>query len=78
MQWPQYDEIQQQYLTIGKTVLIIRVNNISLLFIAIKPKTRDHYHAHRLSYWLNLLPQLHTAGPSSAEEHHLLEVKEYL
>ncbi len=40
-----------------------------------KPKTRDHYHAHRLSYWLNLLPQLHTAGPSSAEEHHLLEVR---
>ncbi|CAG2169935.1 unnamed protein product [Oppiella nova] len=56
VQWPPYDDIQQQYLT-----------------IAMKPKNRDHYHAHRLSYWLNLLPQLHTPGPSNAEEHHLLE-----
>ncbi|XP_054153937.1 neuroligin-3-like isoform X2 [Oppia nitens] len=56
VQWPPYDDIQQQYLT-----------------IAMKPKTRDHYHAHKLSYWLNLLPQLHTPGPSNAEAHHLLE-----
>lgn len=38
-----------------------------------KPKIKDHYHAHRLSYWLNLLPKLHVAGSSSSLEHHLLE-----
>ena len=38
-----------------------------------KPKIKDHYHAHRLSYWLNLLPKLHVAGSSSSLEHHLLD-----
>ncbi|RWS06725.1 Neuroligin-4: X-linked-like protein, partial [Dinothrombium tinctorium] len=52
--WPQYEEQQQQYLS-----------------ITMKPKVRDHYHAHRLSYWVNLIPRLHVPGPSSPE-HHLL------
>lgn len=28
------------------------------LFINMKPKIREHFHLHRLSYWLHLLPQL--------------------
>ena len=35
---------------------------------------QDHYMAHRLSYWFNLLPQLHKLGNSNAE-HHLLDVR---
>ncbi|GIY50458.1 neuroligin-4, X-linked [Caerostris darwini] len=32
------------------------------LSISMKPRVRDHYHAHRLSYWLNLIPRLHSSG----------------
>lgn len=41
---------------------------------ALKPKVKDHYHSHRLSYWLSLIPKLHVSGPISATgvEHHLL------
>jgi hypothetical protein len=28
------------------------------LWLALKPKVRDHFHSHRLSYWHHLLPQL--------------------
>ncbi|XP_058454581.1 neuroligin-4, Y-linked [Malaya genurostris] len=39
-----------------------------------KPKLKNHYRAHRLSFWLNLVPDLHKPGgddvPSS---HHALE-----
>ena len=44
----------------------------------LKPKTRDHYHSHRLSYWNNLIPKLHVPGSlfspttPSGIEHHLL------
>ena len=34
---------------------------------------QDHYQSHRLSYWFNLLPQLHRAG-GGAQEHHFLDV----
>ncbi|RWS27015.1 hypothetical protein B4U80_04938 [Leptotrombidium deliense] len=55
--WPQYDEKEQQYMS-----------------ITVKPKVRDHFQAHRLSYWLNLIPKLHIPGPASAsQEHHLLQ-----
>ncbi|KAG8199767.1 hypothetical protein JTE90_000860 [Oedothorax gibbosus] len=45
--------------------------------IAPKPRLKDHYHAHRLSFWLNLIPTLHRSA-SAAEEtasarHHQLE-----
>ncbi|KAL1140301.1 hypothetical protein AAG570_000233, partial [Ranatra chinensis] len=43
------------------------------LSLDIKPKLKNHYRAHRLSFWLNLVPDLHKPGgddvPSS---HHLL------
>ncbi|GFY66172.1 neuroligin-4, X-linked [Trichonephila inaurata madagascariensis] len=44
------------------------------LLIGLKPKIRDHYRAHRLSFWLNLIPQLHRPGTASMQpQHHLLE-----
>ncbi|RWS31836.1 neuroligin-2-like protein, partial [Leptotrombidium deliense] len=54
LSWPQYEEQQQQYLS-----------------ITMKPKVRDHYHAHRLSYWVQLIPRLHVPG-SPTVDHHLL------
>ncbi|CAN7995863.1 unnamed protein product, partial [Ixodes pacificus] len=39
-----------------------------------KPKVKDHYHAHRLSLWLHLIPQLHRpGGPEVVPAHHLLD-----
>ncbi|KFM58800.1 Neuroligin-3, partial [Stegodyphus mimosarum] len=45
------------------------------LSLAMKPKIRDHYHAHRLSFWLSLIPKLHRQGttPGVASQHHLLD-----
>ncbi|GFW72239.1 neuroligin-3 [Trichonephila clavipes] len=42
---------------------------------SLKPKVRDHYHAHRLSFWLSLIPKLHRQGTSTevASQHHLLD-----
>lgn len=38
-----------------------------------KPRIKDHYHAHRLSYWLNLIPRLHDSsdGNTSIQHHRL-------
>lgn len=39
-----------------------------------KPRVRDHYHAHRLSYWLNLIPRLHSSGDVNVSvQHHKLQ-----
>ncbi|XP_035227237.1 neuroligin-4, X-linked-like [Stegodyphus dumicola] len=44
------------------------------MMIGIRPKVRDHYHAHRLSFWLHLFPQLHeTSSVNVSPEHHLLD-----
>ncbi|GFS78373.1 neuroligin-4, X-linked [Nephila pilipes] len=44
------------------------------MMIGLKPKLKDHYHAHRLSFWLNLFPQLHaTSSVNVSPEHHLLD-----
>ncbi|GFY37874.1 neuroligin-4, X-linked [Trichonephila inaurata madagascariensis] len=47
----------------------------SYLSLSLKPKVRDHYHAHRLSFWLSLIPKLHRQGTSTevASQHHLLD-----
>lgn len=29
------------------------------MHLGTKPKVKDHYHAHRLSLWTHLIPQLH-------------------
>ncbi|KAG8198343.1 hypothetical protein JTE90_021591 [Oedothorax gibbosus] len=49
--------------------------NQKFLSLAMKPKIRDHYHAHRLSFWLSLIPKLHRQGttPDVASQHHLLD-----
>jgi len=39
-----------------------------------KPKVRDHYHSHRLSFWLHLIPRLHKPGEEDLYlRHHLLQ-----
>ncbi|RWS12481.1 neuroligin-4: X-linked-like protein [Dinothrombium tinctorium] len=43
------------------------------IMLASKPKTKDHFQSHRLSYWLNLIPKLHVPGSSSSFDHHLFE-----
>lgn len=57
------------------TRLFFRVYYIkNFLFAAIKPKIKDHFHAHRLSFWLHLFPQLHASGAANVSpEHHLLD-----
>ncbi|XP_076348081.1 neuroligin-4, X-linked-like isoform X1 [Tachypleus tridentatus] len=41
--------------------------------IGMKSRVRDHYHAHQLSFWLNLLPALNRAGSEDIHgEHHRL------
>ncbi|CAB3381904.1 Hypothetical predicted protein [Cloeon dipterum] len=43
------------------------------LSIDTKPKLKNHYRAHRLSFWLNLVPDLHRpGGPDIPPSHHLL------
>lgn len=42
-------------------------------FTGLKSKPRDHYHSHRLSFWLNLIPRLHHPGDEQVYlRHHLL------
>jgi hypothetical protein len=59
-------------------VVITHSRSSPLNKTALKPKVRDHYHSHRLSYWNNLIPKLHVSGslfaPSSPSgiENHLL------
>ncbi|KDR08664.1 Neuroligin-1, partial [Zootermopsis nevadensis] len=39
-----------------------------------KPKVKTHYRAHRLSFWLNLVPDLHRPGGDDVPpSHHMLE-----
>ncbi|XP_011501614.1 PREDICTED: neuroligin-4, Y-linked [Ceratosolen solmsi marchali] len=44
------------------------------LSIDIKSKLKNHYRAHRLSFWLNLVPDLHKPGTDDVpRSHHLLD-----
>ncbi|XP_076055030.1 neuroligin-2-like isoform X2 [Oratosquilla oratoria] len=43
------------------------------LSIGLKVRVKDHYRSHQLSFWLELVPQLHRAGKDAPEEHHHLE-----
>ena len=44
------------------------------LFPDTKPKVKTHYRAHRLSFWLNLVPDLHRPGGDDVPlSHHMLE-----
>ncbi|KAJ8871181.1 hypothetical protein PR048_027487 [Dryococelus australis] len=39
----------------------------------LKPRSRSHYRAHRLSFWLNLVPELHCPGDDVPLSHHVLD-----
>lgn len=44
------------------------------IFTDTKPKLKNHYRAHRLSFWLNLIPDLHKPGNDDVPiSHHQLE-----
>ncbi|CRK92270.1 CLUMA_CG005758, isoform A, partial [Clunio marinus] len=44
------------------------------LNLDLKPKLKNHYRAHRLSFWLNLIPDLHKPGNDDVPlSHHELE-----
>lgn len=46
----------------------------SFHFTDTKPKLKNHYRAHRLSFWLNLIPDLHKPGNDDVPlSHHELE-----
>lgn len=46
----------------------------NILFSAMRPRIKDHYHAHRLSFWLNLIPTLHrSAAAEATARHHQLD-----
>ncbi|VVC31357.1 Carboxylesterase, type B,Alpha/Beta hydrolase fold [Cinara cedri] len=38
-----------------------------------KPKLKSHYRAHRLSFWLNLVPELHKPGDDVPYSHHMFQ-----
>uniref|UniRef100_A0ABD2XF24 Carboxylesterase type B domain-containing protein n=1 Tax=Trichogramma kaykai TaxID=54128 RepID=A0ABD2XF24_9HYME len=45
--------------------------------IDIKSKLKNHYRAHRLSFWLNLVPDLHKPGSDDVpRSHHLLDAEQ--
>ncbi|KAG8187917.1 hypothetical protein JTE90_002932 [Oedothorax gibbosus] len=44
------------------------------ILIGLKSKVRDHYHSHRLSFWLHLIPSLNRPGEGNLSyDHHMLE-----
>ncbi|XP_054713354.1 neuroligin-3-like [Uloborus diversus] len=44
------------------------------IFISLKSKGKDHYHSHRLSFWLHLIPSLNRPGEGNLSyEHHMLD-----
>ena len=44
------------------------------LHLDTKPKLKNHYRAHRLSFWLNLVPDLHRPGNDDVpDSHHALD-----
>lgn len=48
-------------------------SNTPSLVADIKPKLKNHYRAHRLSFWLNLVPDLHRTGTDDVPySHHQL------
>lgn len=43
----------------------------------LKSKLKNHYRAHRLSFWLNLVPDLHKPGSDDVpRSHHLLDTEQ--
>ena len=48
---------------------------VFIILTDIKSKLKNHYRAHRLSFWLNLVPDLHKPGSDDVpRSHHLLDM----
>ncbi|KAL6424370.1 hypothetical protein ACFW04_009865 [Cataglyphis niger] len=59
--WIAYEAVHKKYLS-------IELN---------KSKLKNHYRAHRLSFWLNLVPDLHKPGSDDVpRSHHLLDAEQ--
>ncbi|KAG5679900.1 hypothetical protein PVAND_009436 [Polypedilum vanderplanki] len=64
-------EIEKQKILSGR-----HIENVHKKYLNIdtKPKLKNHYRAHRLSFWLNLIPDLHKPGNDDVPlSHHELE-----
>ncbi|XP_063224027.1 neuroligin-2-like [Bacillus rossius redtenbacheri] len=47
------------------------------LSLDLKPRVKSHYRAHRLSFWLSLVPELHRPGGGEVPpSHHLLDLRD--
>lgn len=56
---------------------LIRSSHIEIVFAELKSKLKNHYRAHRLSFWLNLVPDLHKPGSDDVpRSHHLLDAEQ--
>ncbi|XP_022240829.1 neuroligin-4, X-linked-like isoform X1 [Limulus polyphemus] len=49
-------------------------NNVHQKYLSLgtKPKVRDHYRAHQLSFWNNLIPKIHRSGTGEYPHHSFL------
>ncbi|RWS29229.1 neuroligin-2-like protein, partial [Leptotrombidium deliense] len=67
--WPEFDIVQRKYLMIEECFLpsISFDHILSVSLSGMKPKIRDHYHSHRLSFWLNLIPKLEKHGKEESD-----------
>lgn len=81
--WDTYDTLNQYYLEIGKHFLklvsFIELQILFYLFFLVlgnRLDMKNHYRGHKLSLWLNLIPQLHMPGELnelSIRHHHFSE-----
>lgn len=51
-------------------MLLLRILTNLSFFADTKPKLKNHYRAHRLSFWLNLVPDLHKPGGDDVPPSH--------
>lgn len=49
------------------------MNDKLKIYLDTKPKLKSHYRAHRLSFWLNLVPELHKPGEEVPYSHHMFQ-----
>lgn len=77
--WDTYDTLNQYYLEIGECNMQLTVPILLILFefyLGNKFDMKNHYRGHKLSLWLNLIPQLHNPGELSElsiRHHHFSE-----
>lgn len=82
--WDPYDAINQQYLEIGQYLVFLfvssnqtqRINHVLNVPLGSRADIRSHYRGHKLSIWLNLIPQLHSPNDSpelTMKHHNFLE-----